>query len=677
MTAASTHTGYAKLGSDKHFLLRRRGRLLPIVVVPDFMGTRLTEPEGQKIIWNPTGFPMSFLGASGPPVGRGKRDRPIVTPGPFACDWERLQQVSAALEPDTSHKFQSEQERTAVARVANYYHLVTAYYDKLVRGLAGHEGDEKWLATGDAEKLGIEPRVYCCGYDWRQDNAKSALALADVVARALEETKESKCIIVAHGMGGNIARYYSRVLGGESRVFAMFLVGTPILGAPTAYSQLKHGIPGVYLRDYFHGEFEEDHEETVADEAATLATTALAAATTMASNPAGAAQGLFGTLYWILTIGAGKMLTRKETIYFARQLPSAYEMMPNAIFCNKQRYWLFFDVLLTARPPNGYLITFPTMLDVGMVLTQPGMTTLAPAATLLSSQISAAVEASRQRAAERRSNAKLISANSAPIQDVFIHIAESFDDGDSIARLGAQVKALIDIVTKSFFDCRNARALYTDIFTGLLDVVDLRAISRANVNLALSFHDALTLHPKEEKRGLIPFLKSVFAPVRAAPAAQPVNHALTKEEQAENERQVNEPIEREIETPHPRAYIHPRTISYYVNDLPTDGGSILMCLEMYSNYDANVAKWQLLPSLVGMTMGAPSESTEPSALYWGDGVVPLFSSKPPEDLISVPLDSKSRAFSQFAHTSMMNEDDVVNALKDDIKALQAEWMKAV
>jgi hypothetical protein len=287
----SASVGYANLdakddkGRDGFVRLHSPGRLLPIVFVPDFMNTRLqdtptlvTDPLDGTLMWNPTGFPMSF-GAE--------------TPGAFACDFERLQQVTAELKPDEKYQYNAFIQKRAVMHIKHYYNLVTPIYRDLVLALADNTylqsppsatpgdvlptdgggldpagnpngrfddvpvGSLPTVASGRAKaasavqkkyedyatteypaakarmvKYNIKPKVYVAGYDWRRDNAQSALRLASIVEEALADTGARKCIIVAHGMGGLVARYYSQMLGGESKISALFLVGSPTLGMP-------------------------------------------------------------------------------------------------------------------------------------------------------------------------------------------------------------------------------------------------------------------------------------------------------------------------------------------------------------------------------------------------------------------------------------------------------------
>lgn len=62
------------------------------------------------------------------------------------------------------------------------------------------------------------------------------------VAEARRECNNEPCIIIAHSMGGLVARYFCAALHGENAVRALFLLGSPSLGALTPYVWLKEGI---------------------------------------------------------------------------------------------------------------------------------------------------------------------------------------------------------------------------------------------------------------------------------------------------------------------------------------------------------------------------------------------------------------------------------------------------
>lgn len=68
-----------------------------------------------------------------------------------------------------------------------------------------------------------------------QDIRKSAHALSSQIEALLERTNKAQTDIVAHSMGGLIALYYIKYLGGETRIRRLVLLGTPVNGTWSAY----------------------------------------------------------------------------------------------------------------------------------------------------------------------------------------------------------------------------------------------------------------------------------------------------------------------------------------------------------------------------------------------------------------------------------------------------------
>jgi pimeloyl-ACP methyl ester carboxylesterase len=77
-------------------------------------------------------------------------------------------------------------------------------------------------------------------YDWRLDPALAADQLGRLVDMTLAETGARQVILVAHSLGGLVARDYV-VRGGASKVKASISLATPWLGAPLAYRALEYG----------------------------------------------------------------------------------------------------------------------------------------------------------------------------------------------------------------------------------------------------------------------------------------------------------------------------------------------------------------------------------------------------------------------------------------------------
>jgi pimeloyl-ACP methyl ester carboxylesterase len=104
-----------------------------------------------------------------------------------------------------------------------------------------------------------ERRYYIFPYDWRQDNVEHARALERLIETIRRDYNDAnlRVDIVAHSMGGLIARYYLRygtadtldgseqlvTLYGTSRVRKLILLGTPNLGSVGSLHAFLTGYP--------------------------------------------------------------------------------------------------------------------------------------------------------------------------------------------------------------------------------------------------------------------------------------------------------------------------------------------------------------------------------------------------------------------------------------------------
>ncbi len=77
-------------------------------------------------------------------------------------------------------------------------------------------------------------------YDWRLDNSHTANLLAGKINNILDITGASKVDIIAHSMGGLIAKQYIKTFG-EEKVGKIFFLGTPHYGAPKTLKTLLFG----------------------------------------------------------------------------------------------------------------------------------------------------------------------------------------------------------------------------------------------------------------------------------------------------------------------------------------------------------------------------------------------------------------------------------------------------
>jgi pimeloyl-ACP methyl ester carboxylesterase len=95
----------------------------------------------------------------------------------------------------------------------------------------------------------VEHRNFCpFPYDWRRDNRLSAQLLKSRTDQWLHRwrnqsgNKEAKLILIAHSMGGLVARYFLEVLEGWRDTKALITFGTPFRGSLNAVDALANGM---------------------------------------------------------------------------------------------------------------------------------------------------------------------------------------------------------------------------------------------------------------------------------------------------------------------------------------------------------------------------------------------------------------------------------------------------
>ncbi len=592
--AAQIRSVYAvRGGAAAHIHLPRR--LLPIVVVPGVMGTRLVDEKvGQhgegKLVFNPTGKPFG------------------AAPRAMVVDYKRLNDP-AELAPAEGHGHRTAAERLEVKHIRHFNHIVTDMYGELAKKLSK-------LGTTETtfEQLGIGTVVYCAGYDWRQDNARSALRLAAVVEEALRETGASKCILVAHSMGGLVARYYCRALGGESRVHQLYLIGSPTLGVPSAFVQLKHGVFGPNLHDLVENARALDVAGTVRE--------GVGMAAAVARGIAGQdfMQSL-GVIYFALCLGAGKLLRRHETAYFARQMASIYQLMPNRLFCKKFKHWVVFDPLVTGHPPTGHMVVFPGVLEASMMAAADIVQAIEGGASRAGEEARQAYDTALGLGRHERTSPRA-HRNMTTIDDLIDHLVEGhqkmIDQGDfsGMEKAGMAIKHMYDRVAEAFVDCRSPRHLYGDIYTGLMDNVQQRPLVAAQLALCERFDRSLSLGRDKEKEEPLSVFQSVLGPIMQAAGPSAAQHAHERQHAAEQGDEVGEAAHGEHDL---KAYVHPRTTNIYANHLQVDLGCMLVPTDIVSNDDSNEVKYELIPFPFGLQ---------------GDGTVPADSANPSPDALS-------------------------------------------
>ncbi|MDO8592306.1 MAG: LamG-like jellyroll fold domain-containing protein, partial [bacterium] len=101
-------------------------------------------------------------------------------------------------------------------------------YDNLMEALiaAGYKED----SLGEAK-----PMLFTFPYDWRQDNNLTANLLKEKIQQVKEITGASQVDIVAHSMGGLVARSYAQGSDYQNDIDQVIFLGTPHRGAVDTY----------------------------------------------------------------------------------------------------------------------------------------------------------------------------------------------------------------------------------------------------------------------------------------------------------------------------------------------------------------------------------------------------------------------------------------------------------
>ncbi len=223
----------------------------PLIVIPGVLGSRLVDDASRRVVWGEFGGdgidPSSSHGARllGLPMVEGKTLRELT-------DQVHVQGVLDALE----------------IRVFGVPFEMSAYRDILqALGVGGYR--ESASGPEDINYGGLSHNSFQFAYDWRRDNVENAQRLHQFIIGRKAEIEAArhkrfgdaaqpvKFDIVAHSMGGLIARYYllygdadlppdgtppQPTWAGAANVERVVLVGAPSAGSIDAFENLVKGV---------------------------------------------------------------------------------------------------------------------------------------------------------------------------------------------------------------------------------------------------------------------------------------------------------------------------------------------------------------------------------------------------------------------------------------------------
>lgn len=229
----------------------------PVIVIPGILGSKLIEEETQTIVWG------AFVReASNPRIPEQARMIALpMRPGARLVSLKDTTRENGAL------------DRLKVSLFPGVSIAPKAYLQILqTLGVGGYTDQ----TLGESGAVDYGTNHYSCfqfSYDWRRSSAENAVLLGEFIEdrkryvegenlRRFGAKGRVKFDIVAHSMGGLIARYYLRygdqgmpatgepVLNwsGEKNIAKVVLIGPPNAGSALALTQLTKGIKLIPLR---------------------------------------------------------------------------------------------------------------------------------------------------------------------------------------------------------------------------------------------------------------------------------------------------------------------------------------------------------------------------------------------------------------------------------------------
>ena len=236
-------------------------RIIPVIFVPGVMGSNL-KPRGEGERWRMD----SKLTASPWIWADAKERKKSLRPEAMVVDDDGKVPTDMKL-PAEELKRRGWGEIAAMSYGAalrwleEHLNDFGSYHNgqrtQLRREALGAQVGEQLLSE-DEVRLSYRYRfpVHAFGYNWLDDNAKSAQALGRRIDEIIERYNHremshgcplarcEKVILVTHSMGGLVARHCSEVLGYRDKIYGIVHGVMPATGAAAVYRRMKAGTEG-------------------------------------------------------------------------------------------------------------------------------------------------------------------------------------------------------------------------------------------------------------------------------------------------------------------------------------------------------------------------------------------------------------------------------------------------
>ncbi len=210
------------------------GADLPVVFIPGTGGTRLVErrPDGERRVW----IAPSLLQEADGNDGEAGIDRMMLTTDGedghtklVAAETLRTLSLGVHLELRVSDPETTRNEDSYTTRgLIDLKRFSVPVYGDFFDWAQG-----QWSSSGG---------FYDVPYDWRKGGCEASdVAIGAKVDQAIQKSGQSQVVLVAHSLGGLVARHYLCQGQNAKKVRALIAVGTPWLGSPKTARALRYG----------------------------------------------------------------------------------------------------------------------------------------------------------------------------------------------------------------------------------------------------------------------------------------------------------------------------------------------------------------------------------------------------------------------------------------------------
>ncbi len=211
-----------------------KGADLPVVFIPGTGGTRLVErrPDGERRVW----IAPSLLKETDGNDGKVGIDRMMLTSDGEDGETklvpaETLRTLSLGVHMElrvSDPEITRDEDSYTTRGLIDLKRFSVPVYGDFFDWAQG-----QWSSSGG---------FYDVPYDWRKGACEASdVAIDAKVEQALQKSGQAQVVLVAHSLGGLVARHYLCQGQNAKKVRALIAVGTPWLGSPKTARALRYG----------------------------------------------------------------------------------------------------------------------------------------------------------------------------------------------------------------------------------------------------------------------------------------------------------------------------------------------------------------------------------------------------------------------------------------------------